>query len=284
MYKVLIVDDEPIIRKGLKNIIAWSQYNCEVYGEASDGIEGIEMIDEYKPDIVFTDICMPEMDGLEMIKHMVSVDDHIKIVILTGYCDFAYVKEALVLGAFDYILKPAKLDEIKDVIIRAVKELDEDKAAKQMSVQLRERYQKSLPKLREKLLFEVMMGITTDKREINYRKNNLEIYIEDYVMVLANAKKKANHKDNIKYGTMQTFEDMLSEDYSVYSVAIDDCNAAFIVNIDAEGDEGKVHKVCEELQVMMRDSFNMDINLSISQIGSGIEDIFFNIQSVQGYI
>ena len=97
------------------------------------------MIKEHSPDIIFTDICMPEMDGLEMIKHMVSVDNHAKIVILTGYCDFAYVKEALVLGAFDYILKPTKLKEIKEVTMRAVKQLDDEKKAKEISLEMREK-------------------------------------------------------------------------------------------------------------------------------------------------
>lgn len=276
MYKVLIIDDEPIIRKGLKNIISWNQYDCEVCGEAADGIEGIEKINEYNPDIIFTDICMPEMDGLEMIKKMVDTDRNIKIVILTGYCDFAYVKEALVLGAFDYILKPTKLNEIKEVITRAVKELDVEKNLKALSIELNEKYQKSLPKLKEKLLFEVMMGITTDHEDITSRKNNLGIEIDEYIMVLASIIPKSSDKEDMKYGAIQTFEDMLSEDYSLQCIAIDDCNVAFIVCINKDDDEERVHDRCKELQVMMRDSINMDINLSISKKGSGVEDIFLS--------
>jgi len=274
VYKVLIIDDEPIIRKGLKNIISWNQYGCEVCGEAGDGVEGVEMIKEHSPDIIFTDICMPEMDGLEMIKHMVSVDNHAKIVILTGYCDFAYVKEALVLGAFDYILKPTKLKEIKEVTLRAVKQLDDEKKAKEISLEMREKYQKSLPKLREKLLFEVMMGITTDEHEINQRKNNLGIDIKDFVMILAGSRQKSNTNDDIKYGAVQTFEDMLGEDYPTLSIAIDDCNAALIVMVENEYDEEGIKQRCKELQVMMRDSINMDVSLYISDKGSGIQDIF----------
>ncbi len=276
MYKILIIDDEPVIRKGLKNIISWSQYGCEVCGEAADGIEGIEMVEECSPDIIFTDICMPEMDGLEMIKQIVNSDRHIKIIILTGYCDFPYVKEALVLGAFDYMLKPTKLNEIKDVIKRAVKDLDRDKEAMILTRELKEKYQNSLPKLREKLLFEVMMGITFEKSEIEKRKKNLNFYIEDYVMLLANSGKKSNSPEDLKYGTLQTFEEMLREDYEIYSIAIDDCNVAFIVCMPSETDKIQILKRCKELQAMMRDNLNMNVDLAISEKAKGIEGVFLS--------
>jgi len=91
MYKVLIVDDEPIIRKGLRNIINWKNFGCEVVAEAGDGLDGLELIRKHKPDIIITDIKMPETDGLSMIKQMKEDVPDSKIIILTGHRDFDYV-------------------------------------------------------------------------------------------------------------------------------------------------------------------------------------------------
>ena len=109
VFKVMIIDDEPIIRKGLRNIIDWKQYDCEICAEAADGVEGAELIRSLRPDIIFTDIKMPEVDGLSMIKEIRENISDCKIIILTGYRDFDYAQEAIKLGAFDFILKPSKI-------------------------------------------------------------------------------------------------------------------------------------------------------------------------------
>jgi two-component system response regulator YesN len=123
MFKVLIIDDEPIIRKGLKNIINWKSFECEVCGEAADGMDGGELIRKHLPEIIITDIKMPEVDGLSMLRDIKSVVPESKIIILTGHRDFDYAQEALKIGAFDFLLKPSKIEELTSVISRAVKEL-----------------------------------------------------------------------------------------------------------------------------------------------------------------
>ena len=100
MYKVLIVDDEPVIVEGLRKIVDWEKYNCVVVGTASSGKEGLEMTEKYQPDILFTDIRMPGMDGLTMIAALRSEHRNMQIVILTGYRDFEYARTALNLGVF----------------------------------------------------------------------------------------------------------------------------------------------------------------------------------------
>ena len=95
MYKVMIVDDEPIIVEGLSRSIAWGKWNCKVAATAHDGLEGKKIIEEIHPDIVFMDICMPEMDGLAMIAAIHSQFPDLEVCVLTGYRDFEYAKEAI---------------------------------------------------------------------------------------------------------------------------------------------------------------------------------------------
>ena len=88
MYKVLLVDDEPIIVEGLSRSIPWERWNCRVVATANDGTEGKNLIEKERPDIVFMDICMPEMNGLQMIAALNSQFPDLEVSVLTGYRDF----------------------------------------------------------------------------------------------------------------------------------------------------------------------------------------------------
>lgn len=116
MYKVIIIDDEPIIVQGLSRSVPWEEYGCEVVDTAGDGIEGKELIEKHKPDMVFLDICMPRMDGLAMVAALRSEHKDTQITILTGFRDFDYAKRALNLGVARYLLKPSNMEEIKEAI------------------------------------------------------------------------------------------------------------------------------------------------------------------------
>lgn len=120
MYKVLIIDDEVFIREGMKQIIPWKELGCELIGEAQNGEEGIEKMIQYGADIVISDIRMPKKNGLEMIDEMKSINKNIQIIILTGFREFEYAQQAIRLGVLRFLLKPSKLDEIKEAISAAV--------------------------------------------------------------------------------------------------------------------------------------------------------------------
>ena len=125
MYKVVIVDDEPIIVEGLSRVIKWQQYGCALVGTASSGAEGLELIRKENPDIIFSDIAMPGMNGLQMIAAIRVEHPHTMISILTGYRDFDYAQTAIRLGVCRFLLKPSNLSEIEEAIQFMVKELDE---------------------------------------------------------------------------------------------------------------------------------------------------------------
>lgn len=116
MYKVVIIDDEPIIAQGLKKGVDWGRYGCTVDGVAFSGEEGLGLIREIKPDIIFTDIRMPCMDGLTMIAAIRSEFPGTQITILTGYRDFDYAQRAISLGVTRFLLKPSKMDEIMEAL------------------------------------------------------------------------------------------------------------------------------------------------------------------------
>lgn len=128
MLKVLIAEDEDIIRKGLMYTIDWLSMDCVIVAEAADGEEGLQKIMEYKPDVVITDIKMPKMDGIEMIRRAL---EHVKFesILLTSYAEFEYAKRAIELKAYEYLLKPIDEDKIMEVMQALHDKLDMNKEA-----------------------------------------------------------------------------------------------------------------------------------------------------------
>ena len=117
MLKVVLVDDEQIILHGLQRVISWEkEYGCEVVGTAMDGVSGLALIREMQPDIVFTDIRMPNMDGLSMVAALKSEFPDMQVAILTAFRDFEYAQSAIRLGVVRYLLKPSKMDELTEAI------------------------------------------------------------------------------------------------------------------------------------------------------------------------
>lgn len=126
MINVLLVEDEELIRQGMRYTTPWEQYGCEVIGEAKDGVEGIEKILELKPDIVITDVKMPKMDGLTMIEQ-VREQVSCEYIILSGYDEFAYAKKAMYLEAHGYLLKPVDDDELEEILRSTIRRIEEKK-------------------------------------------------------------------------------------------------------------------------------------------------------------
>ena len=126
MHRVVLVDDERIIVEGLRRVIRWEEYNCQVVGIASDAEEGAQMIRELSPQILFTDIRMPGRDGLSMIAGLRSEFPEMQVTILTGYRDFAYAQEAIRLGVTRYLLKPSKMEDIREALVAMTERLKRD--------------------------------------------------------------------------------------------------------------------------------------------------------------
>ncbi|MBE6067427.1 MAG: response regulator [Clostridium lundense] len=122
MYKILVVEDEDIIRKGLIYMVDWLKVNCVIAGEASNGKEGIEKIKEIKPDIVITDIKMPYKDGIEMLEETIFEHEY-ETIIISGYSEFEYAKKAIKLNVTEYLLKPIDFEYLYETIEKLTKKI-----------------------------------------------------------------------------------------------------------------------------------------------------------------
>ena len=116
MLKVLIVDDEPLVRRGIVLGVDWSARGCVVVGEAANGEEGLAAVERYKPNLIITDVRMPRMDGIEMMNRLRSAGCRAHVIVLTAHSDFSYARSALQFGADDYLLKPFRDQELMAAI------------------------------------------------------------------------------------------------------------------------------------------------------------------------
>jgi two-component system response regulator YesN len=144
MFKVLIVDDEPLFREYLRTIMNWETYGFVLCGEAKNGLEALQTADETLPDLALVDVNMPLMDGLELSKQLKAKYPDMSIVMVTGYGEFEYARNALKIGVEDYILKPFDPDELFLTLVRVKSHLqkiyDTKKVHRDQSHSLREQF------------------------------------------------------------------------------------------------------------------------------------------------
>jgi two-component system, response regulator YesN len=127
MYRILIVDDEEIICRGISSVLnrIKNPYVKEIF-VAFSGQEAEKLIDDLRPSIVISDICMPGMSGLDLIKSAKKIAPDIRFIVLSGHDEFAYVKEACLLGIEDYLLKPASLTKLREALEKVIASLNND--------------------------------------------------------------------------------------------------------------------------------------------------------------
>lgn len=164
MYTFIIVDDEPLIRQGLLKKITAVDERLDFLGEADNGEDALEMIDAVDPQIIFTDMRMPVMDGKSLLRRLQSDFPDKKIIVISGHSDFEYMQEAISARAVHYLLKPFNRDEIRTAISKAVAALESEQSAKAAAQNItREAEQLSVLGDLQALLHYIIGNYPTDK-------------------------------------------------------------------------------------------------------------------------
>ena len=141
MYRVLLADDEEIIREGVRRAVPWDTLGLTLAAVAEDGAQALALAKKEQPDIVITDIRMPRMDGLDLIRALREQNPDCKLLILTGHGEFTYARTALQLGVSDYLLKPVELPPLCGVLTRLRQELDAERSRQDEIDQLQQQVQ-----------------------------------------------------------------------------------------------------------------------------------------------
>lgn len=174
MYKVLLADDNALSRKAVRQSVSWKNNGCKIVGEAENGVKACQMIRELRPDIVLMDIRMPGMTGLEAIRCLKGEGIDSLYILITAYDDFAFAKEGIQLGVFDYILKPVAEKELQRVIQKAVDDLTQE-------------IQDGEKEKRRRLLNESICGNTSAMEELQCACERVWGRFQDYCIILVSS-------------------------------------------------------------------------------------------------
>lgn len=238
MLRMLIVEDEKLEREGLVDFFDWNSFGIEIAGVACDGIEGLEFAERIKPDIIITDIKMPGLDGITMSKKIRDFLPQAKIIILTGYDDFKYTKEAIRFRANAYILKPVEDDEMLNVIQNV---LEECKSDRNMETKLSKGYYIE----RNKFVMDLLQG-KLDSDEIERRifeyKVDLKVKNEFIVIVI----KLNEDKNKLLNSLSSQIENMINEHIFLKVNFEDEKVIAICLNISDKQNKF-LSSICERL-------------------------------------
>ena len=131
LYRLMLVDDEPEIREGMKEIVDWEACGFQLVSEADNGLDALMLAEQTRPDLVITDVRMRFMDGLEMVERMQTFLPMTQYIVVSGYDEFEYTRKSIQIRISDYVLKPICASEFVEVLSRAKRALDDASAAQQ---------------------------------------------------------------------------------------------------------------------------------------------------------
>lgn len=163
MYTLLIVDDEASVVEGLAHTIPWQKIGIDEVHKAYSAFEALEILQTQPVDIMISDITMPRMNGLELVEITKSKWKHIKTILLSGYADFAYAKEAITLGTYEYLLKPVSDEVVLEKVGGAVESLRQERESSETYNRAVQAFRVNLPHIRGEFLNQLLQGMKSPK-------------------------------------------------------------------------------------------------------------------------
>ncbi|TVX99390.1 response regulator [Paenibacillus cremeus] len=273
MRGVLIADDEAIIREGLRQSVDWGSLGLQVVGEASNGEEAIKAIVQWEPSILITDIKMPKKNGLEVTQLAKQLFPEMIVIILSGYSDFDYARQAIQGGAFDYILKPTVFADVMEVITRAVRLIELEEQRKSDFERFKTELRRNITFYRSAFLHKLLSSPLLDERMQQHLPETLWLYEmkEDGPVYLLAC--KVDEFDSLRYHSEEQLRVYLLalEHYiagflasvpGAYAVSIKDDLFVIVLQGDEPQGEQDLLRLCEELQESLKSHY-LPITISI---------------------
>jgi two-component system response regulator YesN len=273
MLNVVIVDDEPLVRITLKSIIPWEKYGLFVYGEAENGKQCLTLLEDKKIDIIITDIKMPVIDGIELIKIVKEKYQHISVIVLSAYEEFGLVKKALMNGAEDYILK-SEFNEssLENTLLTVKKKIESNNKKIQYEMDLKKDITENIDVLRINFFKELLFSNTLSDEQIERKTKQYNITLNNnqlILIVLAISELKPNEK--ILENVIKNFIDELFKKEKDYFCLVSNKLEVTILRSYYEvKSESKIYQMIDEdintIHGSIKKFLNIDVTTGVSKI------------------
>ena len=235
MYKLLIVDDEFLVVEGLKKLVNWEKYLIHIVGEASNGNEGVALAKSKNPDIIITDVNMPDMSGLDMIKLIKDSNPSIRFIVLSGYDDFNWAKRAFQYGVIDYLLKPLDFQQLDAALEKVINNINYEKVREEDHEKITNALQKSKGILKKETILKLIKGeaesIEIIKEQLEYL--NIALDNRQRMVMLFEARNYREKEDNSEGDFKALIKEVilwLEEKKLGYGIEVEDDKSVFILN------------------------------------------------------
>lgn len=274
----MIVDDELLMRIGIRSMIDWEEYGFQIVGEAGNGKEGLEIALTHSPDLIITDIKMPVMDGLELIRETSNKLKSCKYVVLSNFDEFKYVKEALRLGVTDYLIKSeitssALIELMASIRQKLQSEYDNHGINNKLSYE----YSLSLNHLKEDFFKDLLSGFMSEKTA-SVRAKQLDIRIKPAPMVVlvlkvngfGEVKKKYVEKDEklLRFSILNIIEEIIPSKWDKEIIIGNSSEYLVFVNVltDSSFLRTDIEKLCTKIVASIKDFMNLTLIAGISTV------------------
>lgn len=294
MYKVLLVEDEVLVREAITENIAWNEIELQLLAACKNGKEAIEIIEKEVPDIVITDICMPYVDGMQLSKYIYENYPETKIIIFSGYDEFDYAKQALQYKVEEYLLKPITATELTELLINIKNKIDRQRREKNDMRKMRGVYYKHLTTIRSQILNDLILG---NKKEEEYRDEMKESGIElskKYFKVVV-IETKMCYGSNFATGDNHNQSALLS--FAIYNIVSEIMNAQslgiafqskdkrtviiFESNL-SQAFENEVRTVCQLIQDKIKNYLQIHTIIGIGKEVEALSKIYLSYEEAYG--
>lgn len=262
MYKVLLVDDERIILEGISNFIEWETYQTTLIGTAKNGVEAYQIIEKELPDIVITDIKMPGMNGVELVEKVHEKYPEIHFIMLSGFAEFDYAKQAMQYGVKHYLLKPCNENSIIQALKECIEEIEKIASHYRFIQEMNEKLEKMLPYAKEQLLKEFVTSESYGNKELEYYQRIFRMELRDPLIKLVLFQIEElfdyEHLFAIKNISEHLFENM------ILSCTVGE-HVLLVIGISSQTDN--LHDQMEQIRERFFQYYQKDITIAVSEAG-----------------
>lgn len=283
MYRVMIVDDEYIIRQGIVSLIDWEELGCEIIKEADNGDEAYLYLKENPVDIIVCDIRMPGKNGLEVAEAIQRENIPVKVIFLTAYSEFEYARMAMRFGVRDYVVKTDYIEKLPDTVRRVISELKAEQQRRSELKSINDKLSSSIQLLQEKLLGDVIGGTIQEEKEIVSRADGCQFpvfpfFLADFIVSQKDLEAIPDEKRERTQRAVRNFINLSLGEYDVCTAAIS--RSDFVTVIFKKDKKtvdsifaSRLKEMLSNLRTMLRETLHISVHICLSKKCEEVLDI-----------
>ena len=283
MYKVLLVDDETLIREAISENIQWEEIGFSFMGACENGKQAMEAIEKEQPDLLLTDINMPFVDGMELTKFVYENYPDTKVIIISGFDEFEYAKNAVKYQVLEYILKPITPMEFTETLLRVKKMFDERKESQRDMKKIRSAYVSNLPMVQGRYLHNLLNG-TVDYAKLDEKQEELRLNLSAgcYNTALVEGdslepftSQYANVKDELALFAVYniTAEIVASENCGIAFQGTDEKTAILFMGDEEESLKIKMKQILPKIHQAMEEFLQIQVTIAVGKSVKRLEEL-----------